>query len=151
MVDEKVFQELVEHRMVVCQSILKDRARQYATKDRLWNFKRAASIMGTPVPAAVVGMMNKHLVSVLDIAQGIRAFNIADIHEKFTDLHNYLYLLEAAIVEQNEQAQAREALNEKMDEAVNKLRKAASRTGNRKPGRVHPQENPKGFDNNILD
>ncbi len=105
----EAFHHLVEHRIVVCQSILEDRAGQYATGDRLWNFKRAANTLGQPVPMTVVGMMSKHLVSVLDMAQGIRVFTESDIHEKFTDLHNYLYLLEATLAEALEQQELREA------------------------------------------
>jgi len=101
-VDAKQFDVFVRNRMQKCLQIMENRAKQYATQDRLHNFKVAARITGDTLPQAVLGMMMKHLVSVLDMAAMRRDFSRADVDEKFTDLHNYLYFLEQAIVLEKE-------------------------------------------------
>ncbi len=101
-VDAKTFEVFVRNRMQDCLQIMENRAKQYATQDRLHNFKRAAKITGDNLPHAVLGMMMKQLVSVLDMADMNRDFSRRDVDEKFTDLHNYLYFLEQAIVLEKE-------------------------------------------------
>jgi len=111
------FNKLKERRIEQCNTVLDRKAAEYADdKDRLYNFKRAANTMGVPLPVAVLGMMSKHLVSVLDLAEERREFNRMVLDEKFTDLHNYLYFLEAAIVEVQETRAAMSMMRNKMQQ-----------------------------------
>ena len=109
-----------------------ERAQEYATDDRLYNFKRAARITGSSLPDAVKGMMMKHLVSVLDMAEMRRDFNKDQLDEKFTDLHNYLFFLEIAIhLEKEEEAQrilAKQALDTAAKKAAQKYQEVADAT-----------------------
>jgi len=129
-VDDKQFDVFVRNRMQHCLSIMENRARQYATHDRLHNFKVAARITGDALPQAVQGMMMKHLVSVLDMAAMRRDFNRRDLEEKFTDLHNYLYFLEQAIVlEKEAEAErmiAKDILNRAKKDAAGKSEQPVS-------------------------
>ena len=135
---EEEFKDLMTIRIESCLDIIKSKSVEYATQDRLWNFKRAAAIMGQPVPMAVVGMLNKHLVSMLDMAAGVREFTPETLNEKFSDLHNYLFLLEAALKDHREQIQARQMVNlaidklkAKADKAMNKVNKSECSEGAR--------------------
>ena len=154
---DKDFKSLVANRVEVCDRIMGIKAEEYATQDRLWNFKRAAAIMGHTVPMAVLGMLNKHLVSVLDMAAGIRSFDQKTLDEKFSDLHNYLYLLEAALKEHQEQAQARDMLNTRVMAAMDKMKErkdpgARTDTAPQQQNRNAPQQqNQNAFHNRIVD
>lgn len=73
--------------------------------DKLWNFKRAGQIIGMDPAHALLGMMSKHLASVFDIVEDVTTGHSvpkATFDEKFSDLHNYLFLLEALLQEQRE-------------------------------------------------
>ena len=146
---DKDFKALVTNRVEVCGKILDLKQEEYATQDRLWNFKRAAAIIGQTPPMAVLGMLSKHLVSVLDMTAGIRRFNQKTLDEKFSDLHNYLYLLEATLKEHQEQIQARDMLNTKVMAAMDKMKEHKD-TGAR-TDKVPRQQNQKAFHNSILD
>lgn len=97
------FQEIVEDRCTKIKNVLANKAKEYAADcDRLHNFKRAALIGKTNPSRALFGMMNKHLVSVLDIFDDIDKGIIPSpemVDEKFGDLINYLILELGVIAE----------------------------------------------------
>ncbi len=75
---------------------------EYATSDRLHNFKVAAELQNCTPMTALAGMMAKHTVSVYDLIQ--RQENGADVSpemwdEKIGDHINYLILLSAMVRE----------------------------------------------------
>ena len=96
------FDQLLERRLNLIRDILSNKAVEYATEDRLYNFKRAAVIGETTPALALKGMLLKHLVCVFDL---IDAYDGIDIHlhtvvdEKIGDSINYLILLEAILKE----------------------------------------------------
>lgn len=93
---EMVFVKQVD----TCEKILIEKAREYATEDRLHNFKVAAALEGTTPQAALAGMMAKHTVSIYDMCRGEEDdFTMAQWDEKITDHINYLFLLKAIIYE----------------------------------------------------
>ena len=126
-VTDRDLDNFVNKRIEACRMIMSDRAGEYATVDRMYNFKRAAQITGSTLTEAVRGMMMKHLVSVLDFSEMRRDFNRTQLSEKFTDLHNYLYFLELAIVmEKEEEARikiSREAVNKAAAKAAEAYQK----------------------------
>jgi hypothetical protein len=72
------------------------------SEDKLHNFKVAASFTRTTPEKALLGMWSKHLVSVLDIIDDLDSGKLPSLDlmaEKFSDTHNYLFLLEGLIVE----------------------------------------------------
>jgi hypothetical protein len=118
MVTDKQFAATVKRRIDACMRILSTKNEEYATKSsRLHNFEVAAKITGWTVPEAVLGMMNKHLVSVVDMALDRREFSRAQLDEKFTDIHNYLYLLEEAIVDHKEAEAKRQIARDMLESA----------------------------------
>ena len=95
------FTEIVSNRISKCKEILVDRAEQYATaQDRLHNFKRGASIADCTPAQYAKSLMLKQFTSVLDIIDGTIDPLDDIIDEKMTDIHNYLYLIEALLKEQ---------------------------------------------------
>ena len=97
------FVEIVNARCDSIKAVLANKAKEYAADDdRLHNFKRAALIGRTNPSRALFGMMNKHLVSVLDIFDDIDRGILpseAMVDEKFGDLINYLILELGVIAE----------------------------------------------------
>jgi hypothetical protein len=98
------FNELVDERFGKCRETLCTKSEEYArNNDKLHNFKRAGDIGGTSPEKALVGMMVKHVVSLLDIVDDIEYIGTtptdAVLSEKVGDTINYLLLLEALIRE----------------------------------------------------
>jgi hypothetical protein len=78
---------------------------EYATEDRLHNFKVAAEIQNCTPIKALGGMMCKHTVSVYDLINDHEAGKDIPMdlwREKIGDSINYLLLLKALIVEDKE-------------------------------------------------
>lgn len=80
------------------------KAAEYAlNSDRLEAFKRGAKFMDTDPGTALLGMLNKHLVSLFTMTQHGGKFPIERWHEKTVDAINYLILLFAIKVEESQQ------------------------------------------------
>ena len=92
---ERLFEEQVERSRIV----LVNKAGEYATEDRLHNFKVAAALEGKTPEQALAGMMAKHTVSVYDMAESGQPYPMELWQEKITDHINYLFLLNAIVRE----------------------------------------------------
>lgn len=97
------FKKLVEARLGYVARTLQLKAAEYATDDRLHNFKVAADLQGITAESALLGMWAKHIVSVVDIVNAIehtgKAPDAALVSEKLTDTIAYALLLEGLIEE----------------------------------------------------
>lgn len=98
------FEKIVQNRIDECHRTLIVKGYEYSRKgDRLWNFKKAATINVIHPIEALIGMMVKHEVSIRDICEGMSSGGAAPsketIAEKFNDIHNYYFLLEGLIEE----------------------------------------------------
>ena len=93
------FERLFEEQVNRSRSVLVSKAKEYATEDRLHNFKVAAALEGKTQEQALAGMMAKHTVSVYDMAESGLAYPIDLWQEKITDHINYLFLLNAIVRE----------------------------------------------------
>lgn len=94
-----VFDRLFEEQIERSRKVLCAKAKEYATADRLHNFKVAAALQGTTNAQALAGMMAKHTVSVYDMAESGKLYPIELWEEKITDHINYLLLLNALVRE----------------------------------------------------
>ena len=73
--------------------------------DRLSNFKRAGELQKVTPEVALLGMMSKHLASIIDIIHdldGDRPVKLGQLQEKITNTINYLLLLEGLAEERCE-------------------------------------------------
>lgn len=97
------FAEVLDKTLDKCVETLGTKANEYATEDRLHNFKIAAEIQGCTPFTALAGMMAKHTVSVYDLIQKVENGLVVteDMwNEKIGDHINYLILLKALVTEQ---------------------------------------------------
>ena len=105
-----VFDKLVVARLGYCHQVLNAKASEYATSDRLHNFKVAAALQDIEPETALLGMWAKHIVSIRDIIEKIEIHGeIPDaelLNEKITDVINYALLLQALIEERRASADA---------------------------------------------
>lgn len=99
----KEFNEIVAAQIKNSTDILCVKANEYATEDRLHNFKVAAELQGCTPKQALAGMMAKHTVSVYDLCMSDKTASRAMWDEKITDHINYLLLLKAVVEEELEQ------------------------------------------------
>lgn len=96
------FNQVVEEQLKRCKDILIVKAREYATDDRLHNFKVAAELENCTPRQALAGMMAKHTVSIYDMCRSDVKFSDNQWNEKITGHINYLLLLRAIVEEENE-------------------------------------------------
>ena len=84
------FAAIVEEQQKHCTDILITKAKEYATADRLHNFKVAADLQMTTPINALAGMLAKHTVSIYDMCRSGQTYSAAVWDEKITDHINYL-------------------------------------------------------------
>lgn len=96
----EAFLALLESRIDAMRGTLASKAKEYATgADRLHNFKAAALLTRRTPAQSLLGMLAKHLVSVVDLVEAPTPPNAALIDEKLGDAINYMVLLEALLKE----------------------------------------------------
>jgi len=104
------FNAMLEERIRKTRQVLDSKNKEYASDtDKLRNFKRAGAMEQCSPESALVGMMAKHIISILDIVDKlnrtkytndtIQDVTIPLVEEKIGDAINYLILLEALIKE----------------------------------------------------
>lgn len=100
--NKEEFEKVITGRIAKCFDVLADKAEEYATSDRLHNFKVAAQLQGVTAIAALGGMMAKHTVSIYDLINDFESGKDVPCElwdEKIGDHINYLLLLTALIEE----------------------------------------------------
>ena len=107
------FNEIIHEQISRCEATLCKKADEYATEDRLHNFKQAAALQKCKPETALAGMMCKHTVSVYDMLKGVengKEYPIEMWDEKIGDNINYLLLLSAMVREKSEKTEEKRAL-----------------------------------------
>jgi hypothetical protein len=99
------FNDILDAQIKRVQDVLVVKAKEYATEDRLANFKVGAALQGISIPQCVSNYMAKHTVSIFEMVRSGKPYDITMWDEKITDHINYLILLRAALVENVEQHQ----------------------------------------------
>ena len=95
--DSETFNTIVSEQQKLSTDVLVTKAREYATDDRLHNFRVAAELGDTSLRQALAGMMAKHTVSIYDMCKSNDEHSIATWEEKISDHINYLLILRAVI------------------------------------------------------
>ena len=94
------FDAVVTNRISKIKSVLLAKGKEYAKEgDRYHNFNVAARVLGSSREKALLGMMMKHYVSILDIIDHPCSFSNEMVDEKIGDMINYLILLEGMLLE----------------------------------------------------
>jgi hypothetical protein len=99
--ETNVFDEIVKKQLNACKKVLIRKAQEYATEDRLHNFKIASRLQELTPQQALAGMMAKHTVSIYDMCNSKVCLPMHIWDEKITDHINYLILLKAIVEEYN--------------------------------------------------
>lgn len=95
-----VFEFIFDEQVRMCKEILVVKAKEYATVDRLHNFKVTAALQGSSPRQALAGLMAKHTVSIYDMCKTDKVYPPEMWNEKITDHMNYLILLRAILYEE---------------------------------------------------
>ena len=95
-----IYNEHITNMLKHCENVLTAKHKEYATEDHFHNFNVAASLQGVTSQQALIGMMDKHVVSVHDLvndhAEG-RKISTEMWQEKIGDNINYLLILWAMV------------------------------------------------------
>jgi hypothetical protein len=67
--------------------------------DRLSQFRRAAAVLETTAPEALIGMAVKHFTSIIDMSHNPHSYSRKEWNDKLIDLRNYTFLLDALLTE----------------------------------------------------
>lgn len=96
------FEEVFKKQVEACDNVMFQKAQEYATEDRLHNFKVAAALQGGTPQSALGGMLAKHIVSIFDLIDQSNdvVIEMEMWDEKIGDALNYLILLKAIMVEE---------------------------------------------------
>lgn len=87
------FNDFLNKQLKQIKGILSSKEEEYAQgKDRLYNFTQAAHLQQIEPEQALLGMMTKHIVSVVDLLKEPEKATPYLIDEKLTDLQNYALL-----------------------------------------------------------
>lgn len=104
--NSKRFYELVENRIEKIREVLVQKGKEYSTEDnKLHNFDRAAVRSDQIREKALLGMLLKHEISILDIVDNIeegKLPSLSMLNEKIKDTIAYYILLEASITDRIE-------------------------------------------------
>lgn len=96
---QEIFEKIVEEQIKKIKETLLEKQKQYATVDRLHNFRTAAILQDSTMEQALGGMLCKHTISIYDMINSGDQYPIALWDEKITDHLVYLILLKAVISE----------------------------------------------------
>jgi hypothetical protein len=103
-VNAQWFNQVLADQIDRINEILGSKAGEYADDaDRLHNFKASASLQGITPIEALRGKMAKHTISIYDMIASKKAYPVEKWDEKITDHINYLILLRALVVEEDEE------------------------------------------------
>lgn len=96
------FNDVVIEQMEHCKTMLVTKGNEYAPEamsnveiDRLAHFKKAATLMRTTPKIALMGMLVKHYISIMDMSMDDKDYPVEQWSEKITDSINYLLILRA--------------------------------------------------------
>ena len=119
------FNLAVEAQIERCTNVLIKKAKEYATEDRLHNFKVAAALQGGTPEQALAGMWAKHIVSVFDMCNSGKEYSEEMWNEKITDSINYLLLLRAMVEKEDVEFDGDDIIVESEQDAKKVLEAAA--------------------------
>lgn len=120
------FNLVLTSRIEKIQKTLRAKATEYATTDRLYNFKEGAKVLRSNKFHTLLAYLTKHIVSVYDLAEKAGQGQVTPkpvYEEKIGDAINYLILLEAMLAEPPEtlNQQIRQIPDKELKEMLNQI------------------------------
>ena len=92
---QEQFEQIIEAQLQRVRDVLVIKQKEYATEDRLHNFRTVASLRGCTMEQALGGMLSKHTVSIYDMIESGKEYEPEQWNEKINDHIVYLLLLKA--------------------------------------------------------
>ena len=99
---DEFFNAIVKEKAHKYNNILFAKCEEYATADILHSFKMMANYLQCTPQQALMGCLAKHLVSLSDMVQDQGEYTDDIWDEKIGDSINYLFLLRALVIEEDE-------------------------------------------------
>lgn len=104
------YHEIMEQQFEYCKYLSEKKNQEYTPNasatidegDIFSQFKRAAILTGGTPKQALLGMLAKHLISLVDMCNSDEKFTMERWTEKITDTMNYLALLKGLVSEEAE-------------------------------------------------
>ena len=124
------FKKVVDGCIENIKKVLESKSQEYSSKDdKLHNFVEAAKIMRCKTKEfALLGMLNKHLVSIIDMVEKYEKYGILPdenmVEEKIGDGINYFILLKACFLED-----IYNAIEKKANEKIQATKEFADKLG----------------------
>lgn len=95
------WEKVLERRLQLTVKVLGNKEKEYASDDdRLHNFKATAEMLRCTPAQALLGMVAKHLTSVVDAVKDEKVLTRQQWDEKLGDIINYMILLEGITFEE---------------------------------------------------
>ena len=104
---QEQFEKIINNQMSMIHDALCVKQKEYATEDRLHNFRVASGLRGCTMEQALGGMLSKHTVSIYDMIESGEEYLLDKWDEKINDHIIYLLLLRAIVEERAEETFAR--------------------------------------------
>jgi len=95
--NKKRFEDLVLDQNAQAINLLREKSKEYATEDMLFNFKEAAKVGYVNPAEALLGMARKHYISIEMMSKEPFIFTEKQWNEKLLDIQNYMYLLKGVL------------------------------------------------------
>lgn len=132
------FNLVLTSRIEKIQKTLRAKATEYATTDRLYNFKEGAKVLRSNKFHTLLAYLTKHIVSVYDLAEKAgqgQATPKPVYEEKIGDAINYLILLEAMLAEPMDLSPVtvRKLTDEELSRLLKELESGASNISSGRP------------------
>ena len=96
---QEQFKEIIEKQLELISNTLLIKSAEYATEDKLHNFRVSAQLQNITMEQALAGMLSKHTVSIYDMIASGNRYGVEKWDEKINDHIVYLLLLRAIIEE----------------------------------------------------
>ena len=106
--NNETFNNIVSDRLAHVKDTLTAKADEYARGDRLSNFKKIADMLDSTPEKALIGLVSKHWIALLDFIADLNKPVIQPYQrwdEKTTDIMAYMVLLDALVQERITHAQ----------------------------------------------
>lgn len=102
--NHKQFDDVLKDQIEKVVVVLGAKSAEYSSDaDKLHNFKLSATLQNLTPIEALRGKMAKHTVSIYDMINSGHAYPLEVWDEKITDHINYLILLRALVIEEDEE------------------------------------------------
>lgn len=92
---QEQFEKIIETQLQRVKDVLFMKQKEYATEDRLHNFRVVSGLRDCTMEQALGGMLSKHTVSIYDMIESGKEYEPEQWNEKINDHIVYLLLLQA--------------------------------------------------------